>query len=90
MAISFAGEQAFSNGWDVVNSRRANLNSSSVNDILFFKSAFKPKNKALKVDQKVSHICFTVFFKSFCWLWSEPLNKLPQTMKHVALVFRGF
>jgi len=31
-----------------------------------------------------------VFFKSFCWLWNEPLNKLPLAMKHVAWVFSGF
>jgi len=44
----------------------------------------------LKVDKKVSHLYFTVFFMSFCWLWYEPLNKFPQAMKHIAWDFSGF
>ena len=68
MATSAASERVFSMARYVVNSRRANVKSSSVNDILFFNSAFKAKNGALEVVQKASHYYLTVFFKNFCWL----------------------
>jgi len=56
-------EQAFCTAGHVVNSRRANLKSSSVNDVLF-----EAKKEELKVDKKVSHFCITVSCMSFCWL----------------------
>ena len=28
-------------------------------------------------------------FNTFCWLWNEPLNKLPLAMKHIVWVFSG-
>jgi len=37
----------------VVNSRRANIKCSSVNDTFLFKRAFKANNEALKVDEEV-------------------------------------
>jgi len=37
----------------IVNNKRANLKGSSVNGMLFFNSAFKVKNEALKVDKKL-------------------------------------
>ena len=77
-------EQAFCTAGHVVNSRRANLKSSSVNDVLF-----EAKKEELKVDKKVSHFCITVSCMSFCWLWNEPLNNFPQAVKHVAWDFSG-
>jgi len=52
---------------EVVNSRRANLKSLSVNDILFFNSVLKAEKEVLKFNLKTSHFYFTVtvFFKSF-------------------------
>ena len=51
----------------MVNSRRANLKSLSVNDILFFNSVLKAEKEVLKFNLKTSHSYFTVtvFFKSF-------------------------
>ena len=60
MVSNAASERVFSMAGHVVNSRIANLKSSSVNDVLFFNSAVKATNEALKVDQNVSY--FTVFF----------------------------
>ena len=65
METSAANERRVGVGGHVVNSRRSNLKSSSVNDILFFNNACKAKNEALKVDQKVSHFYFTLFLKTF-------------------------
>jgi len=76
MATRAASEGMFSMAGPILNNRRAHLQSSSVNDILIFNSAFKAKNKAFKVDQKVLHFNYTVFFKSFCWLWNEQLTML--------------
>jgi len=87
MATSAANERVFSIDGHVVNSRRANLKSSSVNDILFFSSALRKKRWRLT---QVSHFYFAVFIKSFRWLWNEPLNKVPLAMKNVAWAFSGF
>ena len=65
MATSTANGQVFSMAEHVINSRRANLKSLSVNDILFFNSAFKDKNKMFKVGRKVSHFYLTVMFDTF-------------------------
>jgi len=46
MATTVASEQVFNMAGHVVNRRRANLKSSSVNDILFFSSAAKAKKRA--------------------------------------------
>jgi len=70
MATGAASEGVFSMAWHVMNSKQANIKSSSVNGPLFFNSAFKAKNKELKVDQKVSHFYLKVFFKSFCCVWN--------------------
>jgi len=50
MASNSASERLFSMAGHVVNSRRANFKSSSVNGILFSKSVFKAKKEALKVE----------------------------------------
>ena len=80
MATSAAYERMFSIYDNVVNSRRANLKGSSVNDILFVNSALRIKRWSL--------IRFQIF--AFCWLWNEPLNKLPPAMKRIPRVFSGF
>jgi len=49
MATSTVSERVFRMAGHVVNSRRANLKSSSVNDILFFNSALKAKEEAPNV-----------------------------------------
>jgi len=85
MATKAAGERVFNMAGHVFNSRRAKLKSSSVNDILFFNSAFKAK-KDFKVDQKVPHLYVPAFLKSFCWSLNEPLTKLPLAMKHTLLI----
>jgi len=87
MATSAASERVFSMDGHVVNSRRANLMSSSVSDKLFFNSALKV-TKCSRLTKRF-HI-FKVSFKSFCWLWNEPLNNLPLAMKYSARVFSGF
>ena len=61
-----------------------------MNDILSFNSAFEAQDESLKVDRKASHFYFTVFFKTSCWLWNEPLDKFLPAMKHVAWVFGWF
>jgi len=90
MASSADNLRVFRMDGHVVNSRRANLNSLSVNDMLFFNIALKAEKEVFKVDYEVSHFHFTLFFKRFCWLWNEPLNKLLLATKHVAWVFSGF
>jgi len=50
MATSAASGQLFNTPGYVVNSRRTNLKSLSVNDILFMNSGLKTKEKAHKVD----------------------------------------
>jgi len=47
----------------VMNSRKANLKSSSVNDILFFYCAFRVKNEVLRVDQNVSNFNLQCFLR---------------------------
>jgi len=76
MVTSAANERVFSMVRRVVNSRKENLKSSSANDMFFLNSALKVK-KVLKV----WNFYFTVFLKSFCGLWNEPLHKLPLAMK---------
>jgi len=49
MVIGAAGELVFTMAGYVVNGRRANLKSSSVNDTLFFDSALKAEKEAVKV-----------------------------------------
>jgi len=49
----------------------------------------RAKKEALKGWPKRFHTFTLVFFKSFYWLWNEPLNYLPPSMKHVAWVFSG-
>jgi len=48
------------------------------------------RKKWSRMSKKVSNFYFAVFFKSFYWLWNEPLNNLPPAMKHVEWVFSGF
>jgi len=52
MAASTVNERVFSMNGHVVNSKRANLNRSPVNDILFFNSrrTLKAEKETLKVD----------------------------------------
>ena len=47
-----AGERAFCTAGHVVNSRRANLKSSSVNDVLFFNGALKLRTKPSKLTKR--------------------------------------
>jgi len=50
MAINAASEQVYNIARPVVNSRRGNLKSSSVNNMLYFNSALKTKKEAFTVD----------------------------------------
>jgi len=68
MATSAANERVFSMDEHVVNSRRASLRSSFVNDILFLKSALKARSAQCWLK---FHIYLTTFFKNFCWFWIE-------------------
>ena len=67
----------------VVNSRRANLRSSSVNGIPFFNGAPKVKKNVLK------HLKLSAK-KSFWWLWNEILIRLSLAMKRNVWTFRVF
>jgi len=85
----------------IINSRSANLKSSLDFDCLsglaFLVQNLWPfwtrntrKATTTKKQQKVSIFNLTVFLKNFCWLWNEPLTKLPLVMKHIAWVISGF
>ena len=50
MATNAASEQVYNIARPVVNSRRGNLKSSSVNNMLYFNSALKTKKEAFTVD----------------------------------------
>jgi len=67
MATNAASERVFSMAGHALNSGRANLRSSSVNDIILFNSPLKAKNEAIKVDQQVSRFQFCIY-KRFSWL----------------------
>jgi len=75
----------------VVNSRRANLKSSSVNDILFFNGALKLKTKRSRLTKRF-HI-----FTSPCFLWASVgfemnhwinFQKRWKTLHEILVVFR--
>ena len=67
MTTSACSERVYCTAGHVVNSRAANLKSSSVNDILFFNGDLKLRTKRSSLTKRF-HIFILVFFMSFCWL----------------------
>ena len=84
IVTSASYEWVFSINEHAGNSRRADLKSTSVNDILSINSALWKKLTRFHI------FPFQCFLRPFRLLWNEPLNKLPLEMKRVAWVFSGF
>ena len=72
----------------VINRKGANLKSPQVDNQLFFNSALKAKNEALKVPMRFAIFTYSVFHEVLTLKWTT--GQLPQSMKHVAWVFNGF
>jgi len=69
MATSTASEQVFSMAGHVINSKRPNLKSSSMNNIPFANSAFKVRTKRSRLTKTFYILLYSVFKSLLALKW---------------------